>query len=102
MFVLGSDISIGKFIHVKPHEVKITKSIFEYVDKAVIKLPISSRIVRAGEIITQTTDTANEFKEGDKAKITIRSLLTMSSGTNWDVSYGSPFSTTTEAYYFPL
>lgn len=40
-----------------------------------------------------------EFKEGDKSKITVRSLLTMSSGTNWDESYGSPFSTTTEAYY---
>ena len=40
-----------------------------------------------------------EFKEGDKSKITVRSLLTMSSGTNWDEFYGSPFSTTTEAYY---
>lgn len=40
-----------------------------------------------------------EFKEGDKSKITVRSLLMMSSGTNWDESYSSPFSTTTEAYY---
>lgn len=40
-----------------------------------------------------------EFKEGEKAKVTIRNLLTMSSGTNWDESYASPFSNTTEAYY---
>ncbi len=40
-----------------------------------------------------------EMKEGHFYKITIRSLLTMSSGTSWDESYGSPFSTTTEAYY---
>ncbi len=40
-----------------------------------------------------------EFSEGDKSKITVRSLLMMSSGSNWDESYSSPFSTTTEAYY---
>ena len=44
-------------------------------------------------------DFLSEFKEGDKSKITVRSLLMMSSGSNWDESYSSPFSTTTEAYY---
>lgn len=40
-----------------------------------------------------------EFKEGDKSKITIRHLLTMSSGLSWDEAYASLFSTTTQAYY---
>jgi len=40
-----------------------------------------------------------EFKVGDKAKIKIKDLLWMSSGLNWDESYASPFSVTTEAYY---
>jgi CubicO group peptidase (beta-lactamase class C family) len=40
-----------------------------------------------------------EFKEGDKQKITIRHLLTMSSGLDWDEAYSSLFSQTTEAYY---
>lgn len=40
-----------------------------------------------------------EFKEGDKDKITIRNLLTMSSGLNWDEAYTSLFSKTTQAYY---
>ncbi|MCP2043226.1 serine hydrolase [Pontibacter sp. HSC-36F09] len=40
-----------------------------------------------------------EFKEGAKAKVTIRHLLWMSSGLNWDESYANPLSVTTEAYY---
>lgn len=40
-----------------------------------------------------------EFSEGEKSKITIRHLLTMSSGLSWDEAYSSLFSTTTQAYY---
>jgi len=45
------------------------------------------------------SDFIPEFKEGLKAKLTIKHLLTMSSGSNWDESYSNPFSVTTEAYY---
>ncbi len=41
----------------------------------------------------------SEFSEGDNAKLTIRHLLMMASGLNWDESYNSIFSMTTEAYY---
>ena len=40
-----------------------------------------------------------EFNEGDKSKVKIIHLLTMSSGSNWDESYSNPLSTTTELYY---
>ena len=40
-----------------------------------------------------------EFKEGLAARIKIKDLLTMSSGSNWDEAYANPFSITTEAYY---
>lgn len=40
-----------------------------------------------------------EFHEGDKAKITIRHLLEMSSGLSWDEAYSSAFSMTTKGYY---
>ena len=40
-----------------------------------------------------------EFKTGEKAKVRIIDLLTMSSGSNWDESYANPFSVTTEIYY---
>lgn len=39
------------------------------------------------------------FNEGNKSKITIRHLLTMSAGTDWDEAYSSLFSPTTELYY---
>lgn len=45
------------------------------------------------------SDFLPEFKKGDKAKIKIKHLLWMSSGLNWDESYSSPLSVTTEAYY---
>lgn len=39
------------------------------------------------------------FNRDDQKKVTIRNLLTMSSGTDWDESYSSLFSITTKAYY---
>jgi len=40
-----------------------------------------------------------EFKDGDKSKITMKHLLTMSSGLSWDEAYSSLFSLTTQGYY---
>jgi CubicO group peptidase (beta-lactamase class C family) len=45
------------------------------------------------------SDFLPEFAEGDKAKVKIIDLLTMSSGSNWDESYANPLSVTTELYY---
>ncbi len=40
-----------------------------------------------------------EYKNPPNDVLTIRNLLSMSSGLNWDESYSSPFSVTTKAYY---
>ena len=40
-----------------------------------------------------------EYKEGNKNKVTIRHLLTMSSGINFDESYINPIGFAAEAYY---
>lgn len=69
MFVLNSNITIGQFKAVKPHEVKINKSLYEYVDRAIIKVPITARIIRAGTVITESAETAKQFNEGDKVTI---------------------------------
>ncbi len=45
------------------------------------------------------SDFLPQFKDGLAAKLTIKHLLTMSSGTNWNESYSNPLSVTTEAYY---
>jgi CubicO group peptidase (beta-lactamase class C family) len=44
-------------------------------------------------------DFVPSFNEGEKSKISIRHLLTMSAGTYWNEAYSSLFSPTTELYY---
>ncbi|WKV13153.1 serine hydrolase domain-containing protein [Marivirga harenae] len=44
-------------------------------------------------------DFVESFREGEKSKILIKDVLTMSSGIRWDEAYLSPFSKTTNAYY---
>ena len=39
------------------------------------------------------------FDSPENKSLSIRNVLTMSSGLNWDEAYSSPFSMTTEAYY---
>jgi len=68
MFALISDITMGEYSMVKAHEVKIEKSIYSYVDTALIKLPITAIIKESG-IASYTQDTAKQFKEGDKITI---------------------------------
>jgi len=41
----------------------------------------------------------DSYKEGDKSKITIKHLLTMSSGVDFDETYSSPWAWPSEAYY---
>lgn len=40
-----------------------------------------------------------EFKDGDKSKVKLIDLLTMSSGTDFNEAYADPLSITTELYY---
>lgn len=69
-FVLNSIIKIGDF---KPfrglHEVVVKKSIRNFNDTAIIKLPASSVVVDKKQNETKSVDTAKAFKRGDKVNV---------------------------------
>jgi CubicO group peptidase (beta-lactamase class C family) len=44
-------------------------------------------------------DFIKAYSTGSKSELTIRQVLTMSSGLNWKETYVTPFSTTAKAYY---
>ena len=105
MFGLVSDISMGKFKRVKPHEVKVKKSVYEYVDKATIKLPITARIKRAGAVITETAETAKQFAEGDKVviKMGYNNILKVEfEGFISRINFTSPLEVECEGYSYQL
>lgn len=69
--------------------------------KSITSLLIGTAI-KEGKITSIEEPVGNylpEFRTGDKAKVRIVDLLTMSSGSNWDESYANPLSVTTELYY---
>ena len=72
-FLLTSNISIGRLKRVKVNEVKITKSLYEYVDRCVIKVPGKARMKIINEnsspIVGDVFDTAKAFSEGDKVVV---------------------------------
>jgi hypothetical protein len=105
MFVLNSDISIAQYKRVKPVDVRITKSIFDYVDKAIIRLPITARIVRAGKVITDSVETAKQFNEGDPVTIMLgynNVLNNEFSGFISRVNFTSPLEVEAEGYSYQL
>lgn len=64
-FVLKSNITIGPYKDVKVNDVKIKKSMFNYADRAVIKVPISARVRQVNGLISETsTATAALITEG--------------------------------------
>ncbi len=105
MFALCSQISIGKYDSVKPHEVKITKSIFEYMDKATIKVPLTARIRQAGKTVTATTETAKLINEGDPVTISLGyngSLKTEFIGFVARLNFTSPLEIECEGFSYQL
>ena len=68
-FTLNSNITIGQYKKVKPHDVKINLSLSDYVNKAMIKLPASSYLVCDNKIVSNTLQTSQQFNEGDKVNI---------------------------------
>ena len=64
MFVLGSYITIDKYQNIKPHEVKIKKGVYSFVDEAIIKVPIRVEIPNAYGKESTIQATSTFFSEG--------------------------------------
>lgn len=104
-FIHTSDITIGEYKKVKPHDVRVKKSMYEYVDTAVIRLPITSRIKRAGEVITDSIDTAKLIEEGMKVNVLLGyngSLKNEFVGFVSRVNLNSPCEVMCEGYSYQL
>lgn len=69
MFVLTSDITIGKFRFSGVNAVEIKRSIHSIADTATITLPSISKIVNNGKTLPGVTITGKQFQDGDPVVI---------------------------------
>jgi CubicO group peptidase (beta-lactamase class C family) len=71
------------------------------VSKSIVSILIGIAIDegRIKSVDQKVSDFIPEFANGLNAQLTIKHLLTMSAGFDWDESYNSLFSPTTKAYY---
>lgn len=68
MFVLGAEITIGGKKFSRVHSVEIESDMRRLEDTALIKMPTTARLVRAGEFVTEV-ETAKAFSVGDEVVI---------------------------------
>lgn len=68
-FVLGSKIKIGSFSFQGVHEVRIKKSIRNYINTGVIKLPAKCRVLKRDGSSIVELETGKQFSEGDPVKV---------------------------------
>ncbi len=104
-------IQTGAFLIIKDDSVRCEKYWGEFTDhsitnsfsmaKTVVSVLVGCAI-KDGSIKSvdqKVSDFIPEFKTGDRAKITIRHLLTMSSGINFDENYVNPLAYPAASYY---
>jgi hypothetical protein len=66
MFVLTSDITVGPYKRVKPIEVEVSRSMYDFVDRAMFKIPLTAQVLNHGQVITESAQTARLITEGMK------------------------------------
>ena len=69
MFVLNSDITIGKFRFSGANKVRISRSVHSIADTASVTLPARARVVRNGTAAANEIVTGTQFKDGDPVLI---------------------------------
>ncbi len=109
-FALISNISIGTYKRVHVNDVKIDKSVFDLVDKAVIKIPAKARLVVKNDGTAQVTgeeavETAKVVTEGQEVLIELGyngSLKQEFVGFVSRVNFASPVEIECEGYSYQL
>lgn len=81
------------------HAVANSFSMAKSINSILIGCALKDGLIK--NIDQPVSDYLPEFKEGEKSRITIRHLLTMSSGMDFKEEYVSPFAWPAEAYYGP-
>jgi hypothetical protein len=105
MFTLNSNITLGKFSTVKVHEVKVNRSVYQYTDKAIIKLPIGGRVRQGGKITGSDVRINTLINEGDAVKIDLGyngKLYTEFEGFIARVNFTTPLQVECEGYSYQL
>ncbi len=69
MFVLSSDITIGKFRFSGVNEVIIKRSLHSIADTAVIKIPSLAKVIKNNKVDPGTIVTGKQFSDGDPVTI---------------------------------
>lgn len=71
------------------------------IAKSIVSLLVGAAIDegKIKSVDQKVGDFLQEFRRSDKSEITIRDLLTMSSGLEWDEDYSSLFAPNTQMYY---
>lgn len=69
MFVLNSEITIGKVRFTGVLEVVIRKSVYSIAETATIKIPAIASLLKAGNASPELINTAAAFKEGERVNI---------------------------------
>lgn len=69
MFVLNSEITIGKTRFTGVHEVVIRKSVHSIAETATIKIPAVASLLKTGNASPEKINTAVAFNEGDSVTI---------------------------------
>lgn len=106
-----NDIETGAFLVIRDDSIRYEHYWGEFTDhsytnsfsmaKTVVSVLVGCAIQegKIKSIDEPVGDFLPEFKEGERSKITLRHLLTMSSGIDFDESYSNPLAYPAEGYY---
>jgi CubicO group peptidase (beta-lactamase class C family) len=96
-------IQDGKLLHEEywegynDHSLSNSFSVAKTVVSLLVGIAIDEGKIKS--VDQKVGDFMPHYREGRNAGLTIKDVLTMSSGLDWDESYFNPFSVTTKAYY---